>query len=146
MLQDRIRDVEKEPGLNGLGVDFSTTKTLTFESIGDSEHWFTYKKLGMLPWEEIQKVIRSKKMAQQKVSINTTEQKSIAEFITDTDAAFELSMDLIESWNLTDSEGNILEVPAKDPSSRNKVKGIWLIEMHNAITNDPMGLGFLNRT
>jgi hypothetical protein len=137
-------DNQKVNGLNGLDVDFSDTRTVNFEC--DPKSWFTYKRLGMLPWSEIQHTIKSKVFAQQKHNIGLDEIKSLSEVITDTDNTFELSMDMIEAWNIKDKEGNVLPVPSTDPSVRQKIRGVYLIEMHTTIQNDPLGIGFLNRT
>ena len=139
-------EVSESAGLKRWGVDLSSTKKVKFEeSLGDADHWFTYKKLGLLPWEEIQAIIKSKKFANDKVRIGAEEVKSIAEVMVDTDATFELSMDLIESWNITDKHGVVLPIPSTDPTVRQRVAGVYLVEMHSIIQNDPLGLGFLSR-
>jgi hypothetical protein len=141
---DKIDNQQVDFGLNGLEVEFSDTRTVNFKC--DPNTWFTYKRLGMLPWSEIQKSIKSKVFAQQKHSIHIDEVKSLSEVITDTDNTFELSMDMIESWNIKDKDGSVLPIPSIDPTVRQRVRGVYLIEMHTVIQDDPLGIGFLNRT
>tara|TARA_Y100000310_G_scaffold258230_1_gene266569 strand:- start:1777 stop:2208 length:432 start_codon:yes stop_codon:yes gene_type:complete len=124
---------------------FTDQETFNLEVVGAPELQVTYKRPGMMSYEDARDYFKKHKKYSAKNE--AVKYESIEEFLGDQDIEFEWVMSLITAWNLRDATSNeLLSPPSEKPEVWDKVPALYLAYIIKKIKEDPTGSDFLARS
>ncbi|MAF24320.1 hypothetical protein CL634_01855 [bacterium] len=115
-------------------------ETFNLSAVGAPELQVTYKRPGMIPYDEAQAWLKT----HPNYSKKTVDYETLEDLMNDTDFEFAWVMSLVENWNLCKPGTNeLLPTPDADNAVWNKIPGLYLAYIVKMIKADPTGSDFL---
>jgi hypothetical protein len=123
---------------------YTDEETFNLAPVHAEDLYVTYKRPGMMPWEESRRFFstHAKFKTKQRISV----EQSIEDVLNDTEHEMQWILTLITDWNLTDRDtGEILPLPSKDTNTMKRVRSMYLPFIVKTIKDDPSGVDFLTQ-
>ena len=124
---------------------YTDNETFNLSPVQEPDLWVTYKRPGMMTYEESMKFFSSHPQYNKKID-GGFNQQTMKEFLEDYDTEFSHVSSLITAWNLKDkSTGEILPTPEVDKNVWKKVTALYIFYIITTIKNDPTASDFLSK-